>query len=147
MPLGTPAIARPALELRRVLEAGRLLTPWAEEQCGQLIEADITASSPFRLFREEANTLGVTEADNWAALRQAGQLVQADGTPVARVTSVVVLDRLNPDEVRLLQATRTPLGTVLGPEASSKVLWCSEGICEFAVTCGRLRLRSRGTAG
>jgi chorismate-pyruvate lyase len=136
-----PAIAEPALELRRMLESGGLLTPWAEARCGQRIEADISASSPFRLFRDEAASLGVTEDDNWAALRRAGELAQADGTPVARVTSIVVLSRITPDEVLLLRTTRTPLGTVLGPEASSEVLWCSENICEFAVTCGRLILR------
>jgi hypothetical protein len=132
-----PAIAEPALELRRILESGELLTPWAEARCGQRIEADIRASSPFRLFRDEAAGLGVTEDDNWAALRRAGELVQADGTPVARVTSVVVLSRITPAEAYLLQATRTPLGSVLGPEASSEVLWCSELVTEAAVACGR----------
>lgn len=136
-----PVIAEPALELSRYLESGGLLTPWAEARCGQRIEADIRASSPFRLFREEAATLGVAGDDNWAVLRRSGQLVQEDGTPVARVTSVVVLSRISLDEADLLRTTRIPLGTVLGPGARSEVLWCSEGISEAAVACGRLILR------
>jgi chorismate-pyruvate lyase len=141
MNLRMPAIAEPALELRQVLEAGGLLTPWAEARCGQRIEADIRASAPFRLFREEAAALGVPEGANWAALRRGGELVQQDGTPVARVTSIVVLSRITTAEYDQLRTTRTPLGTVLGPGTSSDVSWCSEGICEFAVACGRLILR------
>jgi hypothetical protein len=136
--VAVPAIAEPALELRRELESGGLLTPWAQARCGQRIEADISISSPFRLFREEADILGVTEGGNWAALRRSGQLVQEDGTPVARVASIVVLSRITLDEADLLRTTRTPLGTALGPEASSEVLWCSEGISEAAVACGRV---------
>jgi hypothetical protein len=49
----------------------------------------------------------------------------------------VVLSRITPAEAYLLQATRTPLGSVLGPEASSEVLWCSELVTEAAVACGR----------
>lgn len=138
MTIRMPAIAEPALELSRALEAGQLLTPWAEARCGQPIEADIRFTSPYRLFREEAATLGVTEDENWAALRRGGNLVQADGTAVARVTSVIVLSRVTLAEADALRTTRTPLGTVLGPDARSEVLWCSEGICEFAVACGRL---------
>lgn len=145
MSLTTPSIAVPALELRRVLESGSLLTPWAEARCGQRIEADITASSPFRLFRGEAAALGVPEGGNWAALRRGGELVQQDGTAVARVTSIVVLSRITPEECDLLRVTRTPLGTVLGPGAVSEVIWCSEGITEFAVACGRL-IRRGGRA-
>ena len=45
-----------------------------------------------------------------------------------------------PRVVRLLQTTRTPLGTAVDGRARSQVLWCSVGICEYAVACGRVIL-------
>jgi hypothetical protein len=137
---GSRNLIAPADELRQVLDSGTLLTPWAQEQCGQPVLADVERSGPPYLHYDEAALLGLTRDDNWACLRRAGRLVQQDGTEVARVTSVVALSRVSPETVRLLQTTRTPLGLALGPEAASKVLWCSAGICEYAVACGRLIL-------
>ena len=133
-------LIQPAGELRQVLDSGRLLTPWAQERCGQAITADVERTGPHSLSRDEAGQLGLGENESWACLRRGGRLVTGDGTEVARVTSVVALSRVGPETVRLLQATRTPLGLALGDQASSKVLWCSVGICEYAVACARLIL-------
>jgi hypothetical protein len=136
--IALPALAEPALELKQVLESGALLTPWARDRCGQEVIADIDRINPPCLFREEAQTLGVDEGETWAALRRTGRLLQADGTVIGRITSVVALARISTETCRILQTTRTPLGIALGPDAGSDVLWCSMGICEFAVACGRV---------
>ena len=136
----TSALIQPAEDLRQVLDSGQLLTPWAQERCGQAITADVERTGPHILDRDEAGLLGLPEDESWACLRRGGRLVQQDGTEVARVTSVVALSRAAPETVRLLQATRTPLGLALGEKASSKVLWCSAGISEYAVACARLIL-------
>lgn len=133
-----PGLIEPAHELRRILDSGRLLTPWAQERCGQEISADVERAGPPYLYRDEAGLLGLSENENWACLRRAGRLVTADGTEVARVASVVALGRVSAEVVRTLQTTSTPLGTALGEAGGSKVLWCSVGICEYAVACGRL---------
>jgi hypothetical protein len=133
-----PALAEPALALRAYLESGGLLTPWAETRSGQQVTADIKRINPPRLFREEAQALGLSEDDNWAALRRTGRLIQDDGAEVARVTSVVALTRASLKLTQVLQTTSIPLGTAIGDEGSSDVQWCSVGICEFAVACGRV---------
>jgi hypothetical protein len=130
-----PALIEPAHELRRILDSGQLLTPWAQARCGQEITADVERAGPSYLDCEEADLIGLSRDDNWACLRRGGRLVAADGTEVARVTSVVALSRIGPEIVRTLQTTRTPLGTALGEGAASKMLWCSVGICEYAVAC------------
>lgn len=135
-----PAIAEPALELRQHLDAGHLLTPWARERSGQEIIADVERTGPHYLYSDEARLLEVGSRANWACLRRGGRLVQADGTEVARITSVVALDRISTETVKSLQATKIPLGLALGEDATSKVLWCSVSICEYAVACGRLIL-------
>jgi hypothetical protein len=137
---GARELIAPADELRQVLDSGRLLTPWAQERCGQAVTADVERTGPPYLDCEEAGLLGIFREANRACLRRGGRLVQEDGTEVARVTSVVALSRVSPETVRVLQATRTPLGLALGAGASSRVLWCSAGICEYAVACGRLIL-------
>lgn len=143
--LQAPALLKPALELRRYLDGGGLLTPWAEKRSGQPVHADVERTGPMTLDRQEAGQLGLPEPGlagngNWAALRRSGELVQADGTKVARVTSVVALARITPETVKALQTTRIPLGTAIGDRGRSLVLWCSVGICEYAVACGRLIL-------
>jgi hypothetical protein len=135
-----PALVEPAHELRRHLDSGALLTPWAEERCGQAVIADVGRINPPLLSRDEAGLLEAGENENWGALRRSGRLVQADGTEVARATSVVLLSRISVELCRVLQTTSTPLGTALGDRGHSKVLWCSVGICEFAVACGRVIL-------
>lgn len=132
----------PAAGLRQVLGSGQLLTPWARRRAGQEIRADVERTGPPYLHEDEARLLEIGWQENWACLRRGGRLVQADGTEVARITSVVALSRISPETVKLLQATDTPLGLALGPDAASEVLWCSEGICEYAVACGRLILVS-----
>jgi hypothetical protein len=134
----TTTLIEPAHELRRALDSGQLLTPWAQERCGQEITADVQRTGPPYLDYEEAALLGLARDANWACLRRSGRLVQADGTEVARITSVIALSRITLERVRMLQATHTPLGTALGEAGGSKVLWCSVGICEYAVACGRL---------
>lgn len=135
-----PALVEPAHELRRHLDSGALLTPWAGERCGQRVTADVERTGPPLLSRDEAGLLEAGEDENWAALRRTGRLVQADGTEVARVTSVVLLSRIRAETCRVLQDTDIPLGTALGGRGRSKVLWCSVGICEYAVACGRVIL-------
>lgn len=138
--LKAPALVEPAHELRRHLDSGALLTPWAEERCGQRVSADVDRINPPLLYRDEAGLLEAGEDSNWAALRRSGRLVQADGTEVARVTSVVLLAAASPELCRVLQTTDTPLGTALGDRGHSKVLWCSVSICEYAVACARVIL-------
>lgn len=136
----TSELIRPAGDLQRILGSGRLLTPWAQERCGQAVTADVERTGPHILDHEEAGLLRLSRDDNWACLRRGGRLVQEDGTEVARVTSVISLARVTPAMVVALETTRTPLGLALGEDASSEVLWCSTGICEYAVACGRLIL-------
>lgn len=131
----------PALKLRRALDGGALFTRWAEQACGQAVTADVQRENPPCLWGHEADSLGMAPAESWAALRRAGRLVQADGTEVARVTSVVAIGRLDHQTVLTLTTTSTPLGTALGPGAHRKVLECSVGIGEFAVHCWSVVLR------
>lgn len=135
---GMPAIIAPVLDLRRALDAGSLLTPLAGDLCGQEITADVRQANPPLLYRHEAEQLGVGEDENWACLRRHGMLAQADGTPVARITSVTVLSRITPAEHEVLARTDAPLGTVLGPAASALVLWCGICVSEYAISCGRV---------
>lgn len=137
--LAAPAIITPALDLRRALDAGDLLTPLAAALCGQ----DVTVTglrrvNPPLLFRHEAEQMGIGEQENWACLRRSGMLAQADGTAIGPVTSVVLLSGITPAEHEALAQTDIPLGTVLGPAASSLVLWCGICISEYAISCGRL---------
>lgn len=139
--LQAPAIAEPALELRRALDGGALFTVLAEKMSGRAVAADVERINPPSLFAHEADQMDVPYDSNWAALRRTGQLIHPDnGLPVAEVTSVVLLSRLTPGEIRLLQTTDTPLGKVLGA-AWGKVLETTLGITEFAVHCRRLIMR------
>jgi hypothetical protein len=130
---------KPALELRRALDAGALFTRLAEDKCGQAIHADVSREGPPWLTPDEYGDLQVDPARELiAALRRAGHLVQSDGRQVACITSVVAVGRLPHELVCQLTTTTTPLGKVLGEDVGSKVLWTSPGIDEYAVHCRRL---------
>lgn len=127
-----------ALTLRRALDAGALFTLLAEGMCGQPVHADIERLNPPLLFTSETGPglLDMTPGESWAALRRHGQLVQSDGTPVARVSSVVAAGRIPDETCRTLTRTCVPLGKALGPHVRREVLWSSLAVNEYAVHCG-----------
>lgn len=140
-----PTLINPALDLLRALDDGALFTPWAEHRCGQEIHADAELINPPYLFGWEAGTLRVGARDTYAALRRTGCLVQADGTKVAKVGSVVPRAHVTAETFRVLQTTATPVGTALAAQAagqgvpiSSITMWSSAGTDEYAVHCVRL---------
>ncbi len=133
--------ADPVLDLLRALDAGVMFTAWAEAYCGQEITADVERLNPPYLFPDELGHLGMEHGESWAALRRHGHLVQADGTKVAKISSVVAAGRIPGDACRMLATTTVPLGRALGPDARREMLWSSPGIDQYAVcSCARLWL-------
>ncbi len=129
-----------ALNLRRALDAGALFTPLAEAMSGQTVTADVERLGPPVLAPDEAEQLGMTQGESWAALRRAGHLTQADGTRIARIGSVIAVGRISDETFRMLTTTSIPLGKALGDQAHTTILWSSPGIDGYAVHCGRLIL-------
>ncbi len=138
-----PPALHPALDLWQDLDAGKLFTKLAEQACGQAVRAEVERVNPPWLSGPEAAQLGMSmPGESWSSLRRIGQLVQADGTPVARVTSVVAVSRLDDEAVLQLTATDTPLGAVLaakaerdGTKVRRETTDCILGLDEYAVHC------------
>jgi hypothetical protein len=144
----SPPALRPARKLQLDLDSGAMFTKLAEDACGQGVRAEVDRVNPPWLSGDEAARLGMSmPGDSWAALRRIGRLLQADGTPVARVTSVVAAGRLDRETVLQLTATDAPLGTVLaaaaerdGTKVRGEVTGCSMGLDQYAVHCWRVLL-------
>jgi hypothetical protein len=113
----TPPVLAPALSLWQDLDAGKLFTSIAEAACGQAVRVEVETVNPPYLWADEARQLDMARHESWAALRRVGEAVQADGRPVARITSVVAVGRLDHASVLRLTTTGTPLGRVLEEKA------------------------------
>lgn len=144
----SPPVLRPARKLQLDLDSGAMFTKLAEDACDQGVRAEVERVNPPYLSGPEAAQLGLSmPGESWAALRRVGQLVQEDGTEVARVTSVVAIGRLDHATVLQLTTTDRPLGAVLaekaerdGTKVRGEVIDCSMGLDQYAVHCWRVLL-------